>query len=330
MGEEALSSPKGDKVKFLCSHGGKILPRPSDGQLKYVGGDTRVVAVPRTITFSELQKKLMSLVDGEVVLKYQLMPEDLDALVTVRTDEDLKHMLAEYDRYEAKSSNNGGSPKLRAFLFSRTPFVVNETQSFTNTNDFSALEQRYIDAINGVLRTNNNVGQCSFSASSPGSSPRSNVPDTYIAEIMNPNTIQWDRISRPSRILGRGGMHKVHSSPSLLSLGQQQQPQPQPQHYHHHHHQQHHYYHQIHQIHQSKVRQPLVTAVSDGARCLIGQSSRYSSQPEHHRGSGGSPSRRHGGGGGAYWSGESAESNLKKMGAEGCSRWSVGVDYRER
>lgn len=50
MGEEALSSPK-NKVKFLCSHGGKILPRPSDGQLKYVGGETRVVAVPRNITF---------------------------------------------------------------------------------------------------------------------------------------------------------------------------------------------------------------------------------------------------------------------------------------
>lgn len=45
------SSPK-NRVKFLCSHGGKILPRPADGHLKYVGGDTRVVAVPRDITFS--------------------------------------------------------------------------------------------------------------------------------------------------------------------------------------------------------------------------------------------------------------------------------------
>ena len=45
------SSPK-NKVKFLCSYGGKILPRPVDGKLKYVGGETRVVAVPSDITFS--------------------------------------------------------------------------------------------------------------------------------------------------------------------------------------------------------------------------------------------------------------------------------------
>lgn len=44
-------SPR-NKMKFLCSHGGKILPRPVDGNLKYVGGETRVVAVPRDITFS--------------------------------------------------------------------------------------------------------------------------------------------------------------------------------------------------------------------------------------------------------------------------------------
>ncbi|KAK9167748.1 hypothetical protein Scep_002939 [Stephania cephalantha] len=49
-----------NKVKFLCSHSGKILPRPPDGQLKYVGGETRVMAVPRTIDFSGLMEKLMS------------------------------------------------------------------------------------------------------------------------------------------------------------------------------------------------------------------------------------------------------------------------------
>ena len=49
--ESGASSPK-NKVKFLCSHGGKVLPRPSDGLLKYVGGETRVISVPRTLTFS--------------------------------------------------------------------------------------------------------------------------------------------------------------------------------------------------------------------------------------------------------------------------------------
>lgn len=45
------TSPK-NRVKFLCSHGGRILPRPPDGQLKYVGGETRVIAIPRDISFS--------------------------------------------------------------------------------------------------------------------------------------------------------------------------------------------------------------------------------------------------------------------------------------
>lgn len=39
------------RFKFLCSYGGKILPQPSDGQLKYVGGETRVICVPRSISF---------------------------------------------------------------------------------------------------------------------------------------------------------------------------------------------------------------------------------------------------------------------------------------
>jgi len=54
-GEEwsSLSSPTGgERVKLFCSHGGKILPRPTDGALKYVGGETRVVVIPRSITFS--------------------------------------------------------------------------------------------------------------------------------------------------------------------------------------------------------------------------------------------------------------------------------------
>lgn len=48
--EAAALSPK-SRLKFLCSYGGKILPRPTDGQLKYVGGETRILSVPRSVTF---------------------------------------------------------------------------------------------------------------------------------------------------------------------------------------------------------------------------------------------------------------------------------------
>jgi hypothetical protein len=39
-------------VKFLCSYGGKILPRYPDGVLRYQGGHTRVLSVDRSISFS--------------------------------------------------------------------------------------------------------------------------------------------------------------------------------------------------------------------------------------------------------------------------------------
>lgn len=53
-GEDGAASSPRNKMKFLCSYGGKILPRPGDANLKYVGGETRVVAVPNDIKFSGL------------------------------------------------------------------------------------------------------------------------------------------------------------------------------------------------------------------------------------------------------------------------------------
>lgn len=50
------------RVRFMCSFGGKILPRPHDNQLRYVGGDTRMVTVLRhNTTFSSLLNKLSKL-----------------------------------------------------------------------------------------------------------------------------------------------------------------------------------------------------------------------------------------------------------------------------
>ncbi|KAF5746560.1 hypothetical protein HS088_TW06G00731 [Tripterygium wilfordii] len=47
-----LKSMKPTTMKFLCSYGGKILPRYPDGKLRYLGGETRVLAVDRLISFS--------------------------------------------------------------------------------------------------------------------------------------------------------------------------------------------------------------------------------------------------------------------------------------
>ncbi|KAL1216464.1 Protein PAL OF QUIRKY [Cardamine amara subsp. amara] len=85
-------------VKFLCSYGGRITPRYSDGKLRYQGGDTRVLSVSRSISFTELAKKLSEICGVTVsTLRCQLPTDDLDALVTVTSDEDLANLMEEYD-----------------------------------------------------------------------------------------------------------------------------------------------------------------------------------------------------------------------------------------
>lgn len=102
------------RIKFLCSHGGKILPKP-DGQLRYVGGDTRLVSFSKNITFADLSSKLEKLFGANLSLKYQLPTEDLDTLISVTCDDDVENLVEEYDRNEARD----GASRLRAFLFPR-------------------------------------------------------------------------------------------------------------------------------------------------------------------------------------------------------------------
>ncbi|KAF0909892.1 hypothetical protein E2562_000202 [Oryza meyeriana var. granulata] len=114
---DAAAAAEGS-VKFLCSYGGKILPRHADGTLRYVGGDNRVVSVDRALPFYELQRKLREMCGWEAVcLRCQLPTEDLDALVSVTSDDDLANLLEEYD---AASRDRLQSLKIRAFLFPRT------------------------------------------------------------------------------------------------------------------------------------------------------------------------------------------------------------------
>ncbi|XP_010029946.2 LOW QUALITY PROTEIN: uncharacterized protein LOC104419850 [Eucalyptus grandis] len=104
------------KVKFMCSYGGKIHPRPHDNQLSYIGGETKILSVDRHIKLSSFLSKLSSLCDlpDGVSFKYQLPGEDLDALISVTTDDDLEHMMHEYDRLYRACSRPA---RMRLFLF---------------------------------------------------------------------------------------------------------------------------------------------------------------------------------------------------------------------
>lgn len=113
-------------VKFLCSYGGRITPRYPDGKLRYHGGDTRVLSVSRSVSFNgQLVNQLVflpfsqfqinRLINGNLILteltkklgdicgiavsslRCQLPTDDLDALVTITSDEDLTNLMEEYD-----------------------------------------------------------------------------------------------------------------------------------------------------------------------------------------------------------------------------------------
>ncbi|XP_027100456.1 uncharacterized protein LOC113751143 [Coffea eugenioides] len=108
-------------IKFLCSYGGKILPRYPDGKLRYHGGETRVLAVERSISFSELVMKLGEMCGASVSLRCQLPTEDMDALVSITSDEDLANLIEEYDLAAVSASpTTNNALKIRAFL--STPY----------------------------------------------------------------------------------------------------------------------------------------------------------------------------------------------------------------
>ncbi|KAH0651671.1 hypothetical protein KY284_031583 [Solanum tuberosum] len=146
-------SVSGRKVKFLCSFGGRIIPRPSDGALRYVGGQTRIISVRRDVSFAELVRKMVDTCGQDVTIKYQLPDEDLDALVSVSCPEDLENMMDEYEKLVERASD--GSAKLRVFLFLASEV---ESSGLVQFGDLQDSGQRYVEAVNGISNGVSGIG----------------------------------------------------------------------------------------------------------------------------------------------------------------------------
>lgn len=142
-GYSSASEITSRRMKFLCSFGGKILPRPSDGKLRYVGGDTRIIRLSKDITWQELMQKTTTIYHQSHTIKYQLPGEDLDALVSVSCDEDLQNMIEECSVLEGTE----GSQKLRIFLFPSTDF---DDMHFSLGSMEGDSEIQYVVAVNGM------------------------------------------------------------------------------------------------------------------------------------------------------------------------------------
>lgn len=140
------------KVKFMVSYGGKIQPRSHDNLLSYVGGETKILSVDRTIKFASLLAKLSSILsphdlaasDG-FTFKYQLPGEELDALISVTNDDDLENMMHEYDRLYRGSAKPA---RLRLFLF---PNFKTGSFGSTSSDPGGKIERdsdRFVEALN--------------------------------------------------------------------------------------------------------------------------------------------------------------------------------------
>ncbi|GJM96248.1 hypothetical protein PR202_ga13067 [Eleusine coracana subsp. coracana] len=101
----AISDTAGDaRMKLTCSHGGRLVHCGPDAAPHYVGGVTRVLAVPRSASFHGLAARLSSEMAGgaEVRALRHRLADDEEIIVSVTCDEELAHMVHEYDRLHAK------------------------------------------------------------------------------------------------------------------------------------------------------------------------------------------------------------------------------------
>ncbi|KAM3404236.1 hypothetical protein ACQJBY_007370 [Aegilops geniculata] len=211
--------PPSVRFKILCSFGGRIMPRPSDGALKYIGGDTRVLAVPRSIRFRDLKKKVEEMFKTDVAaIKYQLLSsDDLDVLVSVTCDEDLAHMLDEYDRFEAKRSPSA-SPRFRVYVFvphqvsassvaaavpapvsssRHVSYARNQPHYHPHHHHLQPERERYVASVPGTPDGSPPYPDQPNGIASAGNSPRANIVEQAVF---------------------RGGMQRVRSSPNLGGL----------------------------------------------------------------------------------------------------------------
>ncbi|KAJ6805909.1 uncharacterized protein M6B38_178470 [Iris pallida] len=221
-GDEAPSS----RAKFLCSFGGSILPRPLDGRLRYVGGETRIVSVPRDASYEDLLSRMRDLFEGVSVIKYQQPDEDLDALVSVVNDDDVVNMMEEYDKLLLSTTAGegggvgagGGFSRLRIFLFSNhgsdpdlsALAAAGSSVSHFDTADERETERRYVDALNSLVDPK-------------PPSPTADNGDPYLnLRLLNiphpPNDAPWSpAYFSPGRDFNNSPRyHDDHQSPSLM------------------------------------------------------------------------------------------------------------------
>ncbi|CAM0873289.1 unnamed protein product [Alopecurus aequalis] len=132
------------KIKLICNFGGRFLPRPSDGELRYIGGDRHLIKISRDISWQEFICKTTRLIRRAHTIKYHLPGEQVSMLISITSDDDLRHMIDECIVLERSKE------MLTMYLFSGNDdehhlhFIV---QGSSNAEK----EAQFIALINGII-----------------------------------------------------------------------------------------------------------------------------------------------------------------------------------
>lgn len=107
------------KLRVMCRYGGSIVSLPQTKSPRYVGGDTRIVAVPPSAetSFASLVSHLKVTlgISYAFKVKYQLPDQELDSLISVETDEDVQIMMEEHGYLSSEFSIP--QSRIRLFIF---------------------------------------------------------------------------------------------------------------------------------------------------------------------------------------------------------------------
>lgn len=135
---------KSMKIKLICNFGGTFLPRPSDGELRYIGGDRHLIKISRDISWQELISKTTKLIGRAHTIKYHLPGEQLSMLISITSDDDLRHMIDECIVLEENKE------MINMYLFSRKDDERHVYFVVQGSSD-AEKEAQFIALVNGVI-----------------------------------------------------------------------------------------------------------------------------------------------------------------------------------
>lgn len=161
------------RMKFICNFGGRFLPRPIDGKLRYVGGEKHLIQISQGMSWQGLINKTTKFIRQAHIVKYHLPGEQVNVLISVATDDDVHHMIDECIILEESKER----PAMYLFTDEDDEHHVHFVVGSASDED---TEAQYIALINGYGYSTG-LGE-KLSAQGPGSTSASDL-DQLIFDI---------------------------------------------------------------------------------------------------------------------------------------------------